>query len=204
MSSLTDEQLSHLTDTINKRLDEFNLFPDTPAFDDISPGIVRIAHDVIVEWLDGIEHDRRDERAEGFRQGAKIGVDVNRIVHVDSKCAHDSDPGDLDDVWPAMPDLTGGVDRFAEHPIAGEPEPPTTLDAQISVIPGPEHTIVTPLRSKLPDSDVARERVAAALANGSGGTLGSVLEKPRADVNGKRTSYGSNDLPSCSALRWVE
>lgn len=31
--------------------------------------------------------------------------------------------GDLADAWPDMPDLTDGVDHFAEHPIVGEPPP---------------------------------------------------------------------------------
>lgn len=31
--------------------------------------------------------------------------------------------GDLAAYWPDMPDLADGIDRFAEHPIAGAPAP---------------------------------------------------------------------------------
>lgn len=46
MSNLTKEQLDHLTQSIDDRLDEF-----PGHFDHIAPGVVRIAFDVIEEWL---------------------------------------------------------------------------------------------------------------------------------------------------------
>lgn len=30
---------------------------------------------------------------------------------------------ELEDTWPTMPDLDGGIDRFAHYPVTGEPEP---------------------------------------------------------------------------------
>lgn len=43
-----------------------------------------------------------------------------------------SDIAELAAHWPDMPDLAGGVDRFAEYPVAGEP-PLTSADAPATV-----------------------------------------------------------------------
>lgn len=115
----------------------------------------------------------------------------NHVVHGDEP-THGVSAGatELGEHWPDMPNIEGGVDRFAEHPIAGEPEP----SPEVAAVLGPEHTTVTPLKpaashpwksrvdgrpnNPLPDPDVAREKVAHAIAHGSG-ALVEAIRKPR-------------------------
>lgn len=44
------------------------------------------------------------------------------------------DMSELAAAWPALPDIEGGVDRFAQHPVSGEPElsSPTTMPADLA------------------------------------------------------------------------
>lgn len=37
------------------------------------------------------------------------------------EAARDDNPATLGNAWPDLPDLPDGVDRFSQHPIAGEP-----------------------------------------------------------------------------------
>lgn len=172
---LTIDELRDLTALINARRAEFD---DTTlhVFERLSLGEVRMAYEVIAEWLDARRVDVRELAAE----------------------------------WPDLPDLDGGIDRFAQHPVAGEPEAAQDeLDAQLArdgaaarqaiediavrqfsaravATLGPEHTVVTPparLSAQLPDPDIARERLAAALANGSGGALVQAIDR----INKSRT-----------------
>lgn len=56
MSNLSKEQLEELTALINARLAEFG----PRMFDDLSPGIVRVAHDVIEAYWGSEEAEKRD------------------------------------------------------------------------------------------------------------------------------------------------
>lgn len=117
------------------------------------------------------------------------------------------DPATLADAWPDMPNLTDGVDRFAEHPIAGEPppiiEPIRIPSPKVAATLGPEHTVVTPLRSKPPDPDIAREKVAHAIAQGSG-ALVEAIRKPRTlaevDEAEQAKGRGGNVLPTLEQI----
>jgi hypothetical protein len=66
---------------------------------------------------------------------------------------------------------------------------PVTPSPQAVATLGPEHVIVTPLKPKLPDPDIARDRLAGALANGSDGELVSVINR---QLRGRR----GNVLPT--------
>jgi hypothetical protein len=78
---------------------------------------------------------------------------VIRVVHEilvtwqDEQLAQPDSIEELAALWPAMPDLPDGVDHFAEHAVTGKPDP-----------------------------DVARGKLAHALANGSGGALAPVRQ----------------------------
>jgi hypothetical protein len=60
--------------------------------------------------------------------------------------------------WPEMPNLTGSVDHFADHPVTGEPvhaaQPYTNgkhapeLSTQAAATLGPQHTVVTPFKPR--------------------------------------------------------
>ena len=76
--TISNEQLAELVKTVNTRLDEFNIPPGVPIFDGVSVGVVRIMHDVIMEWLDGGDPDERDEWKAGFQKGLKTGFDSVR------------------------------------------------------------------------------------------------------------------------------
>lgn len=109
-------------------------------------------------------------------------IDAATGISDDDWCGpEDDDPADLAADWPTMPDLTGGVARLAQHPVAGEPEQTQAeFDERIAedgraakaaideiavresvrrlspqaAAPGPEHTVVTPLA----DRPIGRDR----------------------------------------------
>lgn len=139
------------------------------------------------------------------------------------------DVSELADAWPTMPDLTGGIDRFAEYPVAGELDDEDAFDEAISKLGPPVR--ITPIAPKpigptradseldrvrdhgkpaLPEPDVAREQLATALAeaNGDGGNIVSLINrKPRtlAEVDrgkpkGRPKGRRGNVLPTVDEL----
>lgn len=203
MSNLTTEQVLELTKRVNERMAEFNV-GDTPIFDAATPGIVRLVHDVFMEWQrDGVsDPEERDEWVTGFQKGLKVGFDsvrdtsprmvqaatMARFEHecemdgIDDAAANMRVNGHLSDAQADAINRHNKVPGWRPGEEYGEPLPSPEAIATL----GPEHTIVTPLRDKLPDPEVARGKVAAALANGSNGTLATVLHRPKtlAEANG--------------------
>lgn len=175
--SLTNDQLAELTNRINARLAEFDIDEGEVRkpyiFERLNRGAVRLYYAVIVEWQQAQEPKASAISANGNGWGLVTDADgrvrerapwqdlmeqmdeaIERQAIIERVVA--DEPTDDD---PAMPDLSGGVDRFAEHPVAGEPEPPVA-DRPI----GRDRT--QPATHSLPDPDVARERLAGAIANG--------------------------------------
>lgn len=250
---LSSEKLQELTEEVNARYEEFGkplIFPP------LTPGAVRVAYDAIGEWerkqntaaLEDHANAYNNAYERGYEHGYAEAERVTKPVHAPDDDGPDPDALAAD--WPAMPDLADGVDHFAEHPVAGEPElapsvpeadapdtgdvawdwedtaanlaalsepepeaPPKSdvrservadpklatalelpsnghapaLSAQAAATLGPEHTVVTPLdkpigraRDPLPDPDVARLRLAKAVAEaGAVERLASALKAPR-------------------------
>lgn len=79
-------------------------------------------------------------------------------------------------------------------------EPTPAVSEQAAATLGPEHVVVNPVKPKpkpigtardpLPDPDVARERIAHALANGSNGDLVKAINKPRTLAEADATLRG--------------
>lgn len=121
MSNLTKAELNEIRAIINDRLAEFEC--DLPA---LTLGVTRVAYDVIDEWratreqqtaasvvkLNGngpiqhAYHAQRQQNGNGYNPAPESPDDDGVQT--------------LADVWPPMPDLEGGVDHFAEYPVAGE------------------------------------------------------------------------------------
>ena len=115
---------------------------------------------------------------------------------------------ELDDAWPTMPNLNGvdrfaehGVSGAPDDDgPSDEPDAPAdaveklaeVLSPAVAAALGPEHTVIAPPREspapdkpvgrerdpRVPDPDVARERLATALAQGSNGNARPVLRVP--------------------------
>lgn len=91
--------------------------------------------------------------------------------------------------------------------LSGLPPRPTlsvkdALSPQAAATLGPEHTVISPLRSpvgagrgKLPHPDMARERLAQALAKGSGGNLVQAINAPRTLAEVDDDEDGDEDEP---------
>lgn len=116
MSSLSADQVKELTTRINERFAEFDV-EGSRVFEWVTPGVVRLVHDVIEEWTQA--RAGKPDRDNGFAE--------------------------FEAFWPAMPDLQGGADLFAEHPVAGLPEPITQ-----EVITHPEPPLIAPLPELVP------------------------------------------------------
>lgn len=179
---ITSDELRDLTALINARRAEFD-DKTLHVFERLSLGEVRMVYEVIAEW-----------------QEAR-GVDVS----------------ELSAAWPPMPDLDGGRDIFAEHPVAGEPdaleralaedgmggddeETHDDYEADLDFGSDDPNAPATPLsravmrstKPPLPHPDTARERLANALANGSGGALVQALarDEDEPDDSCRRTRSG--------------
>jgi hypothetical protein len=179
MSNLTMEQVAELTERVKARLDEFT---DLAAYmPRVSPGVIRLAFDVIEDWMathDYLHDDSPTEWSQpadqvgdvtqmdyyhiGYERGYQSAVsETARLAPPHTNGFHPHTEEDLrgtqsfgdalavpvtdDDVgggepvddmaeftaaWPDMPNLTGGVDHFAEHPVSGEFELPAQSIAE--------------------------------------------------------------------------
>lgn len=79
------------------------------------------------------------QNGNGYRVMSDIGglsqTLVPETIYPDH-AKEDDDPATLGKDWPAIPDgLEDGVDRFAEHPVSGEPEPATSVAELPTVVP---------------------------------------------------------------------
>lgn len=119
MTHLTKEQLHDLTARISERLAEF----DDRAMPALSPGIVRLVHSVIAEW-----------------QAEQIVPAPKSPFNDDKFCQ----PFDLEEHMPKGETIVIRGDELKNAPTA-YPAPELT-PAAVSAL-GPEHVVVTPLKT---------------------------------------------------------
>lgn len=168
---LTTEELTTLTERIEERMAEFgNLSKSMPKF---TPGIVRLVYDAIDEWR---SESAPPQIAAVSNNYAPVLIGIGAEHNGNGK--HEE---------PEPPEYEAYDDEHEElvqwQPVTPSPQASATL--------GPEHVIVTPLKAR-PDPDIARGRLAQALANGS--AEGRELEmlatrKIRTSNEAKRSNY---------------
>ena len=153
MSSLTVEQVRELTERINERLAEFDV-EGSRVFEWVTPGVTRLVFGVVEEWQ--------------AHQAATKHLAYESVIDEGKPVDRDDGFAEFEAFWPAMPDLQGGFDAllasprrketeqgseqtskgadlFAEHPVAGLPEPITQ-----EVITHPEPPLIAPLPELMP------------------------------------------------------
>lgn len=192
MSNLTTEQVTELTESINARLAEFGKI--APYMPDLSCGVVRIAFDVIEEWMARTDYLGQDEGEENdwsynavgnpdYWRDAGSESQTLRLDIVNANGSHvppaaipvtDEPEGDPPPLNHAVPDLgaagkaaKAAIEAVGERMVSRATAPQKSVEKSISPDP------------RVPDPDVAREKLAQALAAGSNGSMAAVISKPR-------------------------
>lgn len=188
MSHLTTEQLNDLHAALTARYAEF----ERPDMRPPSRGDVHLIIDEYEDWLDRLAVQPPEDEPQphgATRDGWRVALDPAtgkwREVPPWEKLpipppAPDmvEDCTELADAWPDLPDLVG-VDRFAEHPVTGAPDDEGEADdTPPDNAPAPDKPVGRARDPRVPDPDVARERLATALAQGSNGNARPVLRVP--------------------------
>lgn len=140
MNTLSSNQLIVLTNRINARLSEFG-----EVFEPTTPGVVRLAHDVIEQW-------RCEEVPPATVEAVAMEAAQEEKLALPAKDLNSFDPiQELASVPPvAEPYRNGHATSIATQPVTKSVA--TTL--------GPEHTVVTPLKEgSLPTRGMLVEEV---------------------------------------------
>lgn len=181
MIALTSEQLAELRQAIVERLQEFEI----PSGKLPSLGVVRMAYEIIAPFVRGqvtpphvVGDDyapQKDAQKHSDGNQAKMAELYQELEKRKAEHILTEDEADVINRHNRVPGYRPGEEFGKPLTIAGANE------AGIAATLGPEHTLVTPLRNgRPPDPDVARERVAHALSNGSGGALATMVgRRPR-------------------------
>jgi hypothetical protein len=202
MRSLTTEQLGELTKCINERLDEWEFSRNYDGLINRLPkGVVRLVFDVIAEW----KQQREEQHDNAWRELARelVHRQEEREQPANGNGVHHDDPAELAKHWPDMPDLTDGVDHFAEHPIAGEPmddDFDDDLDDDDEA-PKPKGTMTNARRQQLDNLKHQRRRKVEYERKASPGKNGNVLptlDELIAEV--QRLSMGTGIMPTLATF----
>jgi hypothetical protein len=128
MSNLSTEQLAELTERINGRIAEF----DNPLLAALSPGVVRLAFGEIEDWM------AEQESSLELGASAWLSPAPSTIIPDDAICA---------EIRRETEELAREREEVDEVKAPSPPTPEPVLTAQAVASLGPEHTVVTPLKS---------------------------------------------------------
>lgn len=170
MMTISNEDLAELTKRINARFDEFSV-GGGPIFEPVTLGIVRLVYGVIAEWQEETEPATHNTIMGDFADDFALSTMT---------------PPAYSNGHGAKPPATS---REARAPIKDDP-----LSVYANSTLGPEHVVVTPLKPTPPDPDVAREKLANALANGSGGALEQAMDRDKKAEQLRAIIYELQDM----------
>lgn len=217
---LSSEQVAELTKRINGRLDEWEFPEDFVISTHLPRGLVRLVHDEIAAWEaeqdEEVLGEYTNARAAAYEKGFERGYAEAERVAMPVQVS--PDPDALQDVYHFAFERDKAAHRFsgpeAHAPVDDTPRlvtnsapEPAVAEPHENGSPKSDEKLTTALEPHsnghlpaLPDPDIARERLAQAVAVGNNGqhNLVAVLKTPRtlAEVDAEVASVWGDDDPA--------